>query len=145
MMIKFCKFIKSLLQLACTVNESQFYQYDEQVAKTIFHTILLPSLDLKSFIRLFYSATGPPPILSWFVIMHKMAQTEFVIHPTICNSCSQANFTGFRYKCQKCYNYNLCQNCFWEGKSTNSHNSQTHSCKEYLNYKSTSKQLSKQT
>ena len=65
MMIKFCAFIKSLLQLACTVNESQFYQYDEQVAKTIFHTALQPSLDLKSFIRLFYSQNGPPPILSW--------------------------------------------------------------------------------
>lgn len=106
MMVKFCAFLKSLLQLACTVNENQFYQYDEQVAKTIFHTALLPSLDIKAFIRLFYSTNGPPPILSWFVVLHKMAQSEFVIHPTICSSCSLANFTGFRYKCQKCYNYN---------------------------------------
>lgn len=112
MMIKFCAFLKCLLQLACTVNESQFYQYDEQVAKTIFHTSLAPSLDLKSFIRLFYStSSGPPPILSWFVIMHKMAQVEFVIHPIICSACSISNFTGFRYKCQKCYNFNLCQVC----------------------------------
>lgn len=66
---------------------------------------------------------------------------EFVIHPTICSSCSTANFTGFRYKCLKCYNTNLCQNCFWTGRSTNSHNAEKHSCKEYLTYKSPSKQL----
>lgn len=141
-MVKFCAFLKSLLQLACTVNESQFYTYEEQVAKTIFQTILLPSLDLKAFNRLFYSSNGPPNILSWFVIMHKMAQVEFVIHPTICNICSTSNFTGFRYKCVKCYNFNLCQNCFWTGRSSGSHNSEMHSCKEYVNYKSTAKQLS---
>lgn len=66
---------------------------------------------------------------------------EFVIHPTICSACSTANFTGFRYKCLKCYNTNLCQNCFWTGRSTNSHNAEKHSCKEYLNYKSPGKQL----
>ena len=40
---------------------------------------------------------------------------------------------GFRYKCQRCHNYLLCQDCFWRGRVSGSHTNQ-HEMKEYSNY-----------
>ncbi|KHJ85873.1 zinc finger, ZZ type, partial [Oesophagostomum dentatum] len=50
------------------------------------------------------------------------------------------SFTGFRYKCQRCSNYQLCQNCFWRGRTSQNHSNE-HEMKEYSSYKSPTKQL----
>lgn len=138
----FRRFLKDLLQLACSVQEQQFYQFDEQLIAGMFGRRLLCTVTLTEFTQLFFAATGPPPILSWFVILHKMTQVEYTVHHCSCSCCGRSELVGFRYKCQKCFNYNLCQLCFWQGKATGSHNPETHSCKEYLHWRSASKQLS---
>jgi hypothetical protein len=40
---------------------------------------------------------------------------------------------GFRYKCQRCYNYHLCQDCFWRGRTSGNHSNE-HEMKEYSSY-----------
>ncbi|RXM29249.1 Dystrobrevin alpha [Acipenser ruthenus] len=47
---------------------------------------------------------------------------------------------GFRYRCQQCHNYQLCQDCFWRGHASGSHNNQ-HQMKEYTSWKSPAKKL----
>ena len=56
-----------------------------------------------------------------------------VFHPLQCEACHRESFTGFRYKCQRCYNYNLCQDCFWRGRTSGNH-SNDHDVKEYSFY-----------
>ncbi|KAK5860070.1 hypothetical protein PBY51_021571 [Eleginops maclovinus] len=48
---------------------------------------------------------------------------------------------GFRYRCQQCHNYQLCQDCFWRGHASGSHSNQ-HQMKEYTSWKSPAKKLS---
>lgn len=40
---------------------------------------------------------------------------------------------GFRYRCQQCHNYQLCQDCFWRGHASGSHSNQ-HQMKEYTSW-----------
>ncbi|KAL2778116.1 dystrobrevin alpha isoform 15 [Daubentonia madagascariensis] len=47
---------------------------------------------------------------------------------------------GFRYRCQQCHNYQLCQDCFWRGHAGGSHSNQ-HQMKEYTSWKSPAKKL----
>jgi hypothetical protein len=65
---------------------------------------------------------------------------SLVIHPTICSVCHRENFTGFRYRCQRCHAYQLCQDCFWQGRVSLNHQND-HEVKEYSSYKSPSKQI----
>ena len=62
-----------------------------------------------------------------------MILVQSVIHPVTCSACQRHNFIGFRYKCQKCRNYQLCQDCFWRGRTSGSHQS-IHQMKEYTSY-----------
>jgi len=56
-----------------------------------------------------------------------------VNHPVKCNVCRSASIQGFRYKCQKCSNFNMCQNCFWQGKTSENHRTE-HEVKEYSTF-----------
>ena len=56
-----------------------------------------------------------------------------VYHPVACEACRRESFTGLRYKCQRCYNYNLCQDCFWRGRTSGNHQNE-HDVKEYSFY-----------
>lgn len=76
------------------------------------------------------------------MVFDRLSQTEFLTHQTTCNACGRTNFTGLRYKCQRCFSVTLCQDCFWRGRVTGQHNPDTHPCKEYSYWKGPTKQLS---
>ena len=61
-----------------------------------------------------------------------------VLHPVLCEGCHRQSFTGFRYKCQRCFNYNLCQDCFWRGRTSANHHID-HQMKEHATYVSINK------
>lgn len=65
-----------------------------------------------------------------------------VIHRVKCSACKRPSFSGFRYKCQQCYNqsYQLCQDCFWRGRTSDQHVS-THEMKEYTYFTTPNKDL----
>ena len=56
-----------------------------------------------------------------------------VTHPIMCDACHRENFAGFRYRCQKCNSYQLCQDCFWRGKVSGTHNND-HETREYSSF-----------
>ncbi|MEQ2267879.1 hypothetical protein XENORESO_011803, partial [Xenotaenia resolanae] len=64
-----------------------------------------------------------------------------VFHPVECSYCHTESMMGFRYRCQQCHNYQLCQDCFWRGHASGSHSNQ-HQMKEYTSWKSPAKKLS---
>jgi hypothetical protein len=82
-----------------------------------------------------------PACFIWLNIFHRFTIVQSVIHPVTCSVCQRVNFNGFRYKCQKCRKYQMCQDCFWRGRLSHSHQL-NHQMKEYTSYKSAAKQFS---
>ena len=136
---RFNAFLRQSMALPCSVFESGAYQYDDSLSSSIFD--FNHPIDLYTFMDIFLNTNSPPSCISWVVIFHRMAEVEFVVHLVQCEACNRHSFNGFRYKCQKCFNYNLCQDCFWRGRKSSSHDPDSHPCKEYAYYKTTTKQI----
>lgn len=134
---KLCEFLREILALPAAVYESPTFHYKDGLEAEIF------SLDSKVSVNDFISTlvTEPgPPCLVWLPLLQRLATVESIVHPTICSVCHKENFTGFRYRCQRCHAYQLCQECFWHGRVSLSHQND-HEVKEYTSYKSPSKQI----
>ena len=70
--------------------------------------------------------------LSEFALIYNNL-SDAVVHPMTCDACQREGFSGFRYRCQKCHNYQLCQDCFWRGRISGPHTNE-HEVKEYTTY-----------
>ncbi|XP_030761234.1 dystrophin-like [Sitophilus oryzae] len=71
-----------------------------------------------------------PQSLVWLPVLHRIAAAESARHQAKCNSCKQYPITGLRYRCLKCFNFDMCQTCFFSGKLTKGHKL-THPMHEY--------------
>nr|XP_015911947.1 dystrophin isoform X3 [Parasteatoda tepidariorum] len=71
-----------------------------------------------------------PQSLVWLPVLHRMAAAETAKHQAKCNICKQYPIVGFRYRCLKCFNFDLCQGCFFSGRKAKNHKL-THPMQEY--------------
>ncbi|XP_058825275.1 dystrobrevin beta isoform X2 [Topomyia yanbarensis] len=130
-------FLREVLSLPAAVFESPTFHYKEGLESEIFP--VENKITVNDFMAAFMSEPGPA-CLVWLALLHRLATVETVVHPTICSVCLRENFTGFRYRCQRCHAYQLCQDCFWQGRVSLNHQND-HEVKEYSSYKSPSKQI----
>ncbi|CAO4360431.1 unnamed protein product [Caenorhabditis nigoni] len=135
--IKFTDFLQQVLSLTTAVFEAPTFGFSESAVTQCFHKDDKVSLNV--FLDTFLSDPCPPCIM-WLPLLHRMAAVSNVYHPVVCDACQVRSFTGFRYKCQRCANYQLCQSCFWRGRTSQNHSNE-HEMKEYSSYKSPAKQL----
>ncbi|XP_060777007.1 dystrobrevin alpha isoform X4 [Neoarius graeffei] len=135
---QFDQFLKEVLKLPVTVFEGPSFSYTEQTARTCFAQHKQVSLNM--FLDTLMS-DPPPQCLVWLPLMHRLANVENVFHPVECAYCHSQSMMGFRYRCQQCHNYQLCQECFWKGHASGFHSNQ-HQMKEYTSWKSPAKKLS---
>lgn len=71
-----------------------------------------------------------PQSLVWLPVMHRLAAAEAAKHQAKCNICKEYPIVGFRYRCLKCFNFDMCQTCFFLGKNAKNHKL-THPMHEY--------------
>ncbi|XP_028404706.1 dystrophin-like isoform X2 [Dendronephthya gigantea] len=71
-----------------------------------------------------------PQTLVWIPTLHRLAMSETVTHEGKCNICKMFPIVGFRYRCLKCFNFDMCQNCFWSGRVAKNHKLR-HQTQEY--------------
>lgn len=71
-----------------------------------------------------------PQCLVWLPVLHRLSSAETAKHNAKCKVCKMYPIVGFRYHCQKCFNYDLCHNCFFLGKVSKGHKSD-HPTQEY--------------
>ncbi|KAM9789378.1 dystrobrevin alpha [Neosynchiropus ocellatus] len=135
---QFDQFLREALKLPMAVFEGPSFGYTEQAARTCFAQ--QKTVSLSTFLDTLMS-DPPPPCLVWLPLMHRLANVENVFHPVECSYCHTESMMGFRYRCQQCHNYQLCQDCFWRGHASGSHSNQ-HQMKEYTSWKSPAKKLS---
>lgn len=62
-----------------------------------------------------------PQSIVWLPTLHRMAASEAVKHKAKCSICKEYPIVGFRFRCLKCFNYDLCQSCFWSGRVSHEH------------------------
>ncbi|XP_050086069.1 dystrophin [Anopheles aquasalis] len=62
-----------------------------------------------------------PQSLVWLPVLHRLVAAESAKHQAKCNICKEYPIEGFRYRCLKCFNFDMCQKCFFTGKSTKNH------------------------
>lgn len=134
---KFEDYLKAVLALPTAVCEGPSFGYNDTASRSCFDG--KGRVNVNDFLNVLMSDPGPQ-CLMWLPILHRMSQAETAVHPVQCEGCHRESFMGFRYKCQRCYNYQLCQDCFWRGRTSGNH-TDTHEMKEYLSYKSPAKQI----
>ena len=71
-----------------------------------------------------------PQSLVWLPLLHRLIIAEGSRHPLKCSVCRATPMIGFRYKCLKCFNTDLCQQCFLLRRPLAGHKN-THPIKEY--------------
>ncbi|XP_069013612.1 dystrobrevin alpha isoform X1 [Embiotoca jacksoni] len=135
---QFDQFLREVLKLPMAVFEGPSFGYTEQAARTCFTQ--QKKVSLNTFLDTLMS-DPPPQCLVWLPLMHRLTNVENVFHPVECSYCHTESMMGFRYRCQQCHNYQLCQDCFWRGHASGSHSNQ-HQMKEYTSWKSPAKKLS---
>ncbi|XP_052869204.1 dystrophin [Anopheles cruzii] len=62
-----------------------------------------------------------PQSLVWLPVLHRLVAAESAKHQAKCNICKEYPIEGFRYRCLKCFNFDMCQKCFFTGRSTKNH------------------------
>ncbi|XP_066102937.1 dystrobrevin alpha isoform X7 [Saccopteryx bilineata] len=134
---RYDQFLREVLKLPTAVFEGPSFGYTEQSARSCFSQ--QKKVTLNGFLDTLMS-DPPPQCLVWLPLLHRLANVENVFHPVECSYCHKESMMGFRYRCQQCHNYQLCQNCFWRGHAGGSHSNQ-HQMKEYTSWKSPAKKL----
>ncbi|XP_035452282.1 dystrobrevin beta isoform X3 [Spodoptera frugiperda] len=137
LMKRLSDYLREVLALPAAVYESPSFSYTDSLALTIFNQN--GKITVNDFLDTLMSDPGPP-CLVWLPLLHRLASVENVVHPLACSVCRRGSLTGFRYRCTRCANYTLCQDCFWRGRVSATHTNE-HEVKEYAAYKSPSKQI----
>uniref|UniRef100_A0A673HDC0 Dystrobrevin n=1 Tax=Sinocyclocheilus rhinocerous TaxID=307959 RepID=A0A673HDC0_9TELE len=136
-MSKFDHFLQEVLKLPTAVFEGPSFGYMDHFARSCFPQ--QKKVMLNMFLDTLMS-DSPPQCLIWLPLLQRLANVENVHHPVACSFCRSEGMMGFRYRCQQCFNYQLCQNCFWRGHASGNHNNQ-HEMKEHSSWKSPAKKL----
>ena len=87
-----------------------------------------------------------PQTLVWLPTLHRLIATEtgrsieetiderkcsiLVRHEARCDTCKAYPVIGMRYRCLRCFNYDLCQTCFFTGDHAKKHDG-SHPIEEY--------------
>ncbi|XP_055532572.1 dystrophin, isoforms A/C/F/G/H isoform X3 [Wyeomyia smithii] len=62
-----------------------------------------------------------PQSLVWLPVLHRLVAAEMAKHQAKCNICKEYPIIGFRYRCLKCFNFDMCQRCFFLGRNAKNH------------------------
>ncbi|VVC26815.1 Hypothetical protein CINCED_3A012694 [Cinara cedri] len=71
-----------------------------------------------------------PQSMVWLAVLHRLSEAESAKHQAKCNICKAYPIIGFRYRCLKCFNFDMCQSCFFSGRKAK-HHKLTHPMQEY--------------
>ncbi|XP_037088648.1 dystrobrevin beta-like [Pollicipes pollicipes] len=128
---RFSEYLREVQALPAAVFESPTFSFSDDAARLIFPST---TVNVNDFLETMLSEAGPE-CLAWLPLLHRMATVETVYHSVQCAACEKSGFTGFKYRCERCNAYQLCQDCFWRGQTSGAHTLQ-HPMKELITPKS---------
>lgn len=77
-----------------------------------------PEINVKQFIEWMRLE---PQSMVWLPVLHRVAAAETAKHQAKCNICKECPIVGFRYRSLKHFNYDVCQSCFFSGRTAKGH------------------------
>ncbi|XP_032999821.1 utrophin isoform X2 [Lacerta agilis] len=77
-----------------------------------------PEIGVKQFIDWMHLE---PQSMVWLPVLHRVAASETAKHQAKCNICKECPIVGFRYRSLKHFNYDVCQSCFFSGRTAKGH------------------------
>ncbi|XP_069462828.1 utrophin isoform X3 [Ambystoma mexicanum] len=77
-----------------------------------------PEINVKQFIEWMHLE---PQSMVWLPVLHRVAAAETAKHQAKCNICKECPIVGFRYRSLKHFNYDVCQSCFFSGRTAKGH------------------------
>ncbi|KAK6013982.1 zinc finger, ZZ type, partial [Ostertagia ostertagi] len=91
----------------------------EPSVRSCFETVrLAPTIGMAPFLD--WMKQEPQSVV-WLPVMHRLATAEFAKHQAKCNVCKMFPIIGLRYRCLRCFNLDLCQNCFFSQRTAKKH------------------------
>ncbi|GMR51629.1 hypothetical protein PMAYCL1PPCAC_21824, partial [Pristionchus mayeri] len=91
----------------------------EPSVRSLFETVRLsPTIALQPYLTWL---KHEPQSLVWLPVMHRFATAEFAKHQAKCNVCKMFPIVGLRYRCLRCFNFDMCQNCFFSQRTSKNH------------------------
>eukprot|EP00794_Sanderia_malayensis_P014963 gene14963-16505_t len=120
---KFDEYLKEVLALPAAVGEEPSFTYNNDTWKEFFKPVGVletKNTRMDQFLKsLMIEKTSG--VLLWLHMLDKLTKTSAIQHDVKCKACGRKPFNGLRYKCLDCFNYQLCQDCFWRDKLSGSH------------------------
>ncbi|KAL9951367.1 hypothetical protein ACROYT_G044020 [Oculina patagonica] len=114
-------FLQEMLQIPKYIYESTAFSGSsvEPAVRNCFERVSIPErVSAEEFIEWMIAE---PQTIVWLPTLHRLAVSETVKHESKCNVCKMYPIVGFRYRCLKCFNFDLCQGCFWSGRVNKQH------------------------
>ena len=136
---KLSKLIESCVRVPIYLGESESFGEPELIEKSIRNCLLNSkynpshpnSIDLNDYLN--WLKTEPQFII-WLPVLHRLLISENTIHRVNCKLCGLKKIIGLRYRCLKCFKFNICQNCFLSGRHIREHEDpEKHPMQEYCN------------
>lgn len=88
-------------------------------------------IDLQDYLNWLKSE---PQFIIWLPVLHRLLISENVCHKLKCKLCGANPIIGLRFRCLKCFKFNICQNCFLSGRHIYEHHDpMRHTMQEYCN------------
>uniref|UniRef100_S4RZA8 ZZ-type domain-containing protein n=1 Tax=Petromyzon marinus TaxID=7757 RepID=S4RZA8_PETMA len=109
-------------QLLALLGEGCAFGTAEMAVTSLFHAVSyhsdIPSITESQFLGWCLSE---PQLFLWLPAMYRMMKAAGSIHEAKCNICKTCPIVGLRFRCLRCWNLDLCQNCFLTGRDTGWH------------------------
>ncbi|MCJ8729933.1 hypothetical protein PDJAM_G00111720 [Pangasius djambal] len=108
----------NLSQVPAVVQESHLFGSVEAAIQSCFTGVISGRAGEEHFVSWLQSE---PRLLLWLSTLYRLSVSEAVQHRVRCHACKAFPIIGLRYRCLKCLNVHLCQNCFLTKKCTRKH------------------------
>ncbi|XP_075925000.1 dystrotelin isoform X3 [Petromyzon marinus] len=111
-------FLQDTTQLLALLGEGCAFGTAEMAVTSLFHAESVGSITESQFLGWCLSE---PQLFLWLPAMYRMMKAAGSIHEAKCNICKTCPIVGLRFRCLRCWNLDLCQNCFLTGRDTGWH------------------------
>ncbi|KAI3366241.1 hypothetical protein L3Q82_010058, partial [Scortum barcoo] len=112
--------LQNLSQVPVAVQEDGVFGGVEAAVRSCFNGVLTPAAGEEHVLSWLQSE---PRLLLWLPTLYRLSVSQNVSHSVRCHTCKTLPITGLRYRCMKCVNVHVCQNCFLTDRQTRKHKS----------------------